>query len=309
MQPNFFFLDQVNRADAEAGAEVAVLRGGRAAALQVTEHRGAGFALGALGDLGRDLRADAAEADFALVAAVDHGHAAALGHCALGRDNERGGGATGHAFFNVGGEAFVGKGHLGDEDDIRAAGEAAVERNPAGVAAHDLEHHDALVAGGGGVEAVERVGDALHGGVEAERGGRGGKIIVDGLRHADDGDAVVEKLVGCGERTVAADADERAHAEVVERLLGLVDDRLRDQRLFAEALLGDEAAAVGRADDRAADRHDALSIFQGENLVVHGREEALIAVNKAEYFPAQGVGGSDGGADHGVEAGTVAAAG
>ena len=45
----------------------------------------------------------------------------------------------------------------------------ARHRNPAGVAAHDFEHHHAVVALRGGAQAVQRVGGAGDGGIEAER--------------------------------------------------------------------------------------------------------------------------------------------
>ena len=43
-----------------------------------------------------------------------------------------------------------------------------MERDPARVAAHDLHHHDPVVALGRGVEAVDRLGGDVHRGVEAE---------------------------------------------------------------------------------------------------------------------------------------------
>ena len=59
-------LDELHGADAEAGAENAVERGGRAAALQVAQHHGARLAIGPHRDLVCDLRADAAQPGFPL---------------------------------------------------------------------------------------------------------------------------------------------------------------------------------------------------------------------------------------------------
>ena len=42
------------------------------------------------------------------------------------------------------------------------------DRNPAGVAAHDLQDHHAVVALGRGPETVQGVGGAGHGGIESE---------------------------------------------------------------------------------------------------------------------------------------------
>ena len=46
---------------------------------------------------------------------------------------------------------------LGDEDDVGAAGDAAVEGDPPGVTTHDLEDHGAVIAGQiDGQEAIFR---------------------------------------------------------------------------------------------------------------------------------------------------------
>ena len=57
-----------------------------------------------------------------------------------------------------------------------------------GVAAHHLHHHHPVVRLGGGVQPVDRVRRGLHRGVEPERQLRGGEVVVDRLRHADDAD-------------------------------------------------------------------------------------------------------------------------
>ena len=57
---------------------------------------------------------------------------------------------------------------LGDKDEIRAAGDAAHHREPAGIAAHDLDHHDAPVRLRRRVQAVERLTDDLDGRIEPD---------------------------------------------------------------------------------------------------------------------------------------------
>ena len=47
---------------------------------------------------------------------------------------------------------------LGDEDHVRAACDSAHDRDPAGVPAHDLDDHDAVVRLGGRVKPVDRLG-------------------------------------------------------------------------------------------------------------------------------------------------------
>ena len=77
---------------------------------------------------------------------------------------------------------------LGDQDHVGAAGDAAVHRDPAGVPAHHLDDHDAVVRLGRRVEPVDRLGADRDGGVEAERVVGAREVVVDRLRDADDGE-------------------------------------------------------------------------------------------------------------------------
>ena len=78
---------------------------------------------------------------------------------------------------------------LGHEDDVGAAGEAGVARDPARVAAHDLADDDAVVRLGRRVQAVDRLGRDLHRGLKAEREVGRVEVVVDRLRHADGREA------------------------------------------------------------------------------------------------------------------------
>ena len=75
---------------------------------------------------------------------------------------------------------------LRDQHDVGAAGESRGQRDPAGVASHDLDDHDALVALRGRVEPLERLDDDLDRGLEADRVVGRLEVVVDGLGHADD---------------------------------------------------------------------------------------------------------------------------
>jgi hypothetical protein len=88
-------------------------------------------------------------------------------------------------------QASDGDGLLGDEDDVGAARDPAHDGDPAGVAAHHLDDHDAVVRLGGRVQAVDRLRGDEDRGVEAERVIGRGKVVVDRLRHADDRKVVV----------------------------------------------------------------------------------------------------------------------
>ena len=83
-------------------------------------------------------------------------------------------------------------------------------RDPAGVAAHHLDDHDAVVRLGGRVQPVDRLGADRDRGVEAEGVVGAGEVVVDRLRDADDRRAEVRvQPRRDAERVLAADRDER----------------------------------------------------------------------------------------------------
>ena len=91
-----------------------------------------------------------------------------------------------------------------------------VDREPARVASHDLDDHHAVVRLRGGVQAVDRLGRDRDGGVEAERLVGRREVVVDRLRHADHGQAVLDvQPCGDAERVLAADRDQPV--ELLER--------------------------------------------------------------------------------------------
>jgi hypothetical protein len=215
----------------------------------------------------------------------------------------------GLARHDLAADAVVAEGDLRDEDDAGAAGDAGVRGDPAGVAAHHLDDHDAVVARRGRPEAVERVGGEGHRGVEAEGDDGAAEVVVDGLGHADDGDAGPEALEGDGEGAVAADDDERAESEVVEVLLRLGEDGGIDLLGLAVADLGGEAAAVRRAEDGAAEVEEAVHLEVVEDAGAHRLEQALETAEDAEGFPTALGGGLDDRVDDCVQAGAIASAG
>ena len=122
------------------------------------------------------------------------------------------------------------EGDLGNEDDVGAAGQSAVERDPAGVAAHQLDHHDPVVALRGGVQPVDRLGGGADGGIEPEGALGAAHVVVDGLGNADDREALLPQLVGDLQAPVAADGDQGVESAGLERrhqVIGAVDLTLR----------------------------------------------------------------------------------
>ena len=191
------------------------------------------------------------------------------------------------------------------EDDVCAAGNAGIERQPAGLVAHDLDDHDAAVAGGGSVHAVDDVGGDIHGGVEAEGDVCAPDVVIDRLGQADDIQALFGEEV-CGlVGAVAAQADEAVQLGLFVRLLHRLD--LVDLVFFDDAHHGKRRAAC--AQDGAAQREDAGEIAL-LHLTVVTLDQAGIAVLDADDLRVkEGIAGACNAADTGVQAGAVAAGG
>jgi hypothetical protein len=158
---------------------------------------------------------------------------------------------------------------LGDEGDVRGAGHTRAPGDPTGVAAHDLDDHDPLVAPGRGPHSIYGLGSDGYGGVVAEGSVGGREVVIYGLGTADYPHAeVVVEPVSYPQSVVAADGDEGVYPE----LLHVLDDLLR----VALVLVG---VGAGGEEDGAALLQDVADVICSElpNAVGFGGEEPLPA--------------------------------
>ena len=166
---------------------------------------------------------------------------------------------------------------LGDQDDVGAASDPGMQRDPAGVTSHDLDHEDPVVALGGGVEPVDRLTGHVQRGVEPECDVGGAEVIVDRLRHADHVHAFCVQPVSSPERVLAPDRDQAIEAISPERGADLLDAFLALERIRPRA-----------PEDRASARQDAARGLDRQRL--EGvLEHALPAVAKANKLIVVGV--------------------
>src|SRR5215467_794245 len=135
-------VDHVNGAEAVAGGEYAIERGGRAPALHVTKNYGTGFKAGAVLDLLRQGIADSAQAGMPELVffAADCNRATSLrGKLRAFRHHDDAEVASASVTHADPGSDFIDIEWLfGDEDHVGASGDATVHRNPTRIAAHDL---------------------------------------------------------------------------------------------------------------------------------------------------------------------------
>ena len=197
--------------------------------------------------------------------------------------------------------------NLRDQDRIGSAGDAGVQRDPPGVAAHHFHDHDAPVRFGRRMQAIDRIGREVDGRVESEAVRRPDDIVVDGLRDADDRDALLAEFVRDRERAVAADDHQRAQLHLVEHLddaIGIVP-----RAIGCLDHLGERIPAVHRAENRAAEPQDAGDVARRERARAARLDQAVEAVLDADALDAAVGRRLDDCANDGVETGGVAAAG
>ena len=131
---------------------------------------------------------------------------------AFGHDDDREALAVSFAGRHIVADVLDRKRYFRNEDDVGAAGDSGLDRNPSRIAAHDLNSHDAVMGFGGGVNLVNRVGGGLQGGVEAEGDISRAKVVVDGLGNAYQFHALSEKIQADLLRAVTPNGDDRINA-------------------------------------------------------------------------------------------------
>jgi hypothetical protein len=180
---------------------------------------------------------------------------------------------------------------------------------PAGIAAHDFDNHDAMMAGSGRVNLIDGFGGGHYSGVKAEGDFRAVEVIIDGFGYAHEGQAFFGQAGGAGHGAISADADDG----VDTHFPGIIDTVITDiGDFFLSVKVHRELAGIGLiagAEDRAALGKDIADIFRAENthMFFDQAEETIL---DAQYGQAIFIdGGFGNGPDDGVEAGAVTPAG
>ena len=297
--------DRADRVHAEPGGQNPVERGRRAAALDVAEHRAARLLAGPLLDLLGQQLADTAQPDVAeRVEPLAADLASAVGRVRALRDHHDRRVPGLEPVLHVGADLLDAVRLLRDQDDVCAARQAGVQRDPAGAAPHHLDDQRAVVALGRGVQPVDGLHRDIHRGVEAERVVGRAEVVVDGLGHADHADALVVEPGRHAEGVLAADHHQCVHAQAGQVVLDPVNPGPP-----AAGLLGAQRIGPRRAEDGAAagqDPADRLDV-QRDGVPLQRPAPAVPEPDELESVLRYPL--ADHGADHRVQAGAVSAAG
>ena len=112
---------------------------------------------------------------------------------------------------------------LGDENHVGAACDAAVKRDPAGIAAHHFHHHHSIVSFCRGVDPVKGFADDVAGGIKAKGVVGAAQIVVDGFGDANDVNAAFMELLSNRKRVVSTDCDKSLDVIFLEGRYAPVD--------------------------------------------------------------------------------------
>ena len=157
--------------------------------------------------------------------------------------------------------------------------------------------------------SIQRVHHDINGRIETERDRRRFEIVVDRLRYADAVYTSLLQLLRSHQRAVAANNDQRLHAEVLQDLPGICNDLCRNDCPIARAGFCNEMAAIGGTENCPAQRHDSVHSLPIENDVIARRQQAFKAIAKTNHFPAELVRCEHYGAQNRIKPGTIATAG
>src|SRR5215469_1092969 len=273
-------MHHINCAYSVARRQHAIEGGRRTAALNVPEHDRTSFKAGALLNLARQDVTDSAQAHMTELVFCYGGHdrcivlaiAFAREFCALGDHYDAEVSPARVAPSQALGNVVDVKGTLGNQDDISTAGDAAVNRDPARVAAHDFNHHDPVVGFRGGVHTVDSFSRNADGGIETKTEISAAEVVIDGLGYTDDLYAALVQLHGNRLSIIAANRNQHLNPIVLQ----VFDTAFNATLTFC-------GVGARTAEDSAAARQDT-----GDRLQIkwHGHifEHAAPAFQKANEF-------------------------
>src|SRR5437763_5487067 len=161
------FVRQLDGFDPEACAEDPIEGGRWAAALQMSEHAGSRFLSRSLRDFMRNHIPNSSQSKFAAFD-IALNLLAIFWPRAFGDDNERAESSRRFPLFYRLSNFVVIKRDLRNQNDVRAARDAAVKRDPASVASHNFDNHYPFVARRRPVQPVEPLHNFGAGRIESE---------------------------------------------------------------------------------------------------------------------------------------------
>ena len=204
----------------------------------------------------------------------------ALSHC-----NDRESFARLGTLFNRCGNLFCGVGDFRNNDDIRAGGNACVQRQPAGFMSHHLHDEHARVRKCGGMDGIDNRGRDINRGLKTECQLGAPQIVVDRLGqryhvytlHAQQVCGLVRAVAAQNDQTVKACLFHRVQHFIQLGLLAVLDGLAH----FLERL-------ARRTENGAADGQNIRKILEQHFAVIALDQTAVAVPNTIDgYFISQ----------------------
>ncbi len=216
---------------------------------------------------------------------------------------------------DLGGHLVHVKGNFGDQDGLGGACNAGMQRDPAGIAAHDLDHHHPLVAFGSAMQAIQTLRCKADGRIETEGGEGLVQVVVDRLGHTHHPQPLLVQGIGNGQRAIATNRN-----QCVDLLPGKKRQDVPRKIHVLRRAIGhfhrkmQGIALVGGAEDGAAKVSDATHPVPREAehatiRITFGKKYAVETFANSVAFPTPMGSGNCHRPDHGIEARGIAAAG
>src|SRR5581483_8636327 len=196
-----------------------------------------------------------------------------------------------------------------NQNDIGAAGNASVQGNPSGVPAHYFHHHHPPVTCCRSVHAIECIHDDRYSGIEPEGRCCGFQIVVDRFGDADTVDARFLQLLRSHHRAIATNNDQRFYSKLVQYFLSSGNNLGWHNGPVPGTNFGDKMAAIGRAENRASQRHNAVGALTIQDHVVARWKESFESISETDHFPAELFRGQHHAAQNCVQPRAIAATG
>ncbi|MNS63950.1 hypothetical protein D3C72_970600 [compost metagenome] len=175
--------------------------------------------------------------------------------------------AFGFAFLDLLQQLLFVKSHFRHYHVLGATGNGGRHGQIATVAAHDLDHRDAVVGAAGVAQTVDGVDHHVQGGVKADGEVGTGDVVVYGARQTDAGETLFGQLLGTHVGAVTTD-----HHQGIDAVFFKVLDRLGTHfRVFEGGETGgaqEGAAAVDHVGDAVALELDDPVLMQTEVAII-----------------------------------------
>ena len=209
---------EFHRLGAEACCQDAIIGGRATAALDVAENRHPRLQPGHVVDLSGHGDPHLADGIAAVVTVGEAGHGHSMRPRALGHHDNAEASSPAPPLDEEAGDGLRAVADLWNQNDVTAPRDPGREGEPAGAVAHHLDDHDPVMGRCCAVQPVDALRGDRQAGVKADGLVSAAQIVIDGLRDADDREALLRELVRLAMRAVAADADQRIELQLAVAL-------------------------------------------------------------------------------------------